>query len=128
MVSIYKKNKPNKTEPHLDKKMKKFKERERIARERAERNKAMHEEFRRKYQAEREKRQKNKGKKRKYIMNIPIKINNIQLLPKDIQCWIKSPTKKKYYMLMKKYHPDKNNNNDNEYVKIITSYWDTIKK
>ena len=88
----------------------------------------MHEEFRRKIQAEREKRQKNKQKKRKYNMYIPIQINyNNHLLPKDIRGWLKSPTKKGYYMLMKKYHPDKNNNNDNEYVKIITSHWDNVK-
>jgi hypothetical protein len=49
-------------------------------------------------------------------------------IPKDIKSWLSEPTKKGYYMLMKKYHPDKNNNNDNEYVKIITSQWDNVKK
>ena len=36
-----------------------------------------------------------------------------------------SVIKKNYYKLCKKYHPDKNNNRDNDYTKLVTSYWNT---
>jgi len=46
--------------------------------------------------------------------------------PMDIINWFKNPTRKVYLSLMKKYHPDKNNNKDNDYTKLVTSYWNTI--
>ena len=52
-------------------------------------------------------------------------LHSIYPRPMDIINWFKNPTRKVYLALMKKYHPDKNNNRDNDYTKLVTSYWNT---
>jgi len=54
-----------------------------------------------------------------------LKSLHINPLPIDIINWLEKPTRKGYLALTKKYHPDKNNNKDNNYIKVVTSHWNT---
>lgn len=119
--------------PKKKKKKKKFKKikvnkAEIAAEKRRKRDKEMLDRYNSNYKEEKRRFEKEQEKANFERINKLKKLHTHIYLPKDIRSWLSAPTKKGYYMLMKKYHPDKNNNNDNEYVKIITSQWDKVKK